>query len=169
MSQPQLPIPVAIVMGSQSDWQTMQSAAEILDLLDIPCHVEIISAHRTPDKLFRFAERAVGSGFQVIIAGAGGSAHLPGMLAAKTLLPVLGVPVQSAALQGVDSLYSIVQMPRGIPVGTLAIGNAGAANAALLAAQILALHNQQLATRLAAFRQQQTDTVLAHPDPRSKS
>lgn len=161
-------IHVAIVMGSQSDWQTMRSAAEILDLLNIPFHVEIVSAHRTPDKLFRFAEQAADHGYHVIIAGAGGAAHLPGMLAAKTLLPVLGVPVQSAALQGVDSLYSIVQMPRGIPVGTLAIGKAGAANAGLLAAQILALHDNALAQRLQQFRQRQTESVLAHPDPRSQ-
>lgn len=157
---------IAIVMGSQSDWQTMQSAADMLDSLQLAWHTEIVSAHRTPDKLFRFAEQAADNGFQVIIAGAGGAAHLPGMLAAKTLLPVLGVPVQSAALQGVDSLYSIVQMPRGIPVGTLAIGKAGAANAALLAAQILALHDAALAQRLTQFRQQQTEQVLAQPDPR---
>lgn len=157
---------IAIVMGSKSDWATMQFAAEILDTLSVPYHVEIVSAHRTPDKLFAFAEQAEKNGFSVIIAGAGGAAHLPGMLAAKTLLPVLGVPVQSAALSGVDSLYSIVQMPRGIPVGTLAIGKAGAANAALLAAQILALHDPDLHVRLAQWRQQQTDDVLDNPDPR---
>ena len=128
-----------------------------------------MSAHRTPDKLFRFAEEAAHNGFDVIIAGAGGAAHLPGMLAAKTLVPVLGVPVQSAALSGVDSLYSIVQMPRGIPVGTLAIGKAGAANAALLAAQILALHDRELATRLTDWRQRQTDEVLQHADPREEA
>ncbi|MFG1175139.1 5-(carboxyamino)imidazole ribonucleotide mutase [Erwiniaceae bacterium CAU 1747] len=157
---------IAVVMGSKSDWATMQFAAEILTSLDVPFHCEVVSAHRTPDKLFSFAEQAADNGYQVIIAGAGGAAHLPGMLAAKTLVPVLGVPVQSAALSGVDSLYSIVQMPRGIPVGTLAIGKAGAANAALLAAQILALHDTGLATRLAAWRQSQTDEVLNNPDPR---
>ena len=160
------PARIAIVMGSRSDWATMQFAAEILTSLDVPFHVEVVSAHRTPDKLFSFAESAADNGFQVIIAGAGGAAHLPGMLAAKTLVPVLGVPVQSAALSGVDSLYSIVQMPRGIPVGTLAIGKAGAANAALLAAQILALHDGALASRLSHWRQSQTDEVLNHPDPR---
>ncbi len=160
------PAKIAIIMGSKSDWATMQCAAEVLASLQVSFHVEIVSAHRTPDKLFDFAEQAAGAGFQVIIAGAGGAAHLPGMLAAKTLVPVLGVPVQSAALSGVDSLYSIVQMPRGIPVGTLAIGKAGAANAGLLAAQILALHDKALFNRLAAWRQAQTDEVLAHPDPR---
>ncbi|PHP95391.1 5-(carboxyamino)imidazole ribonucleotide mutase [Pantoea agglomerans] len=160
------PARIAIVMGSRSDWATMQFAAEILSSLDVPFDVEVVSAHRTPDKLFSFAETAADKGLQVIIAGAGGAAHLPGMLAAKTLVPVLGVPVQSAALSGVDSLYSIVQMPRGIPVGTLAIGKAGAANAALLAAQILALHDSTLALRLTAWRQSQTDEVLSHPDPR---
>ena len=160
------PARIAIVMGSRSDWATMQFAAEILTSLDVPFHVEVVSAHRTPDKLFSFAETAADKGLQVIIAGAGGAAHLPGMLAAKTLVPVLGVPVQSAALSGVDSLYSIVQMPRGIPVGTLAIGKAGAANAALLAAQILALHDSGLASRLTTWRQSQTDEVLNHPDPR---
>lgn len=159
-------VKIAIVMGSKSDWATMQFAAEILTGLDLTFHVEVISAHRTPDKLFTFAEQARSNGFDVIIAGAGGAAHLPGMLAAKTLLPVLGVPVQSAALNGVDSLYSIVQMPRGIPVGTLAIGKAGAANAGLLAAQILALHDSALAQRLAAWRKAQTDDVLEHSDPR---
>lgn len=162
-------VKIAIVMGSKSDWATMQFAADVLTTLDIPFHVEVVSAHRTPDKLFSFAEQAASVGFDVIIAGAGGAAHLPGMLAAKTLVPVLGVPVQSAALSGVDSLYSIVQMPRGIPVGTLAIGKAGAANAALLAAQILALHDQPLGQRLAAWRQAQTDEVLQHPDPREEA
>lgn len=162
-------VKVAIIMGAKSDWATMQFAAEILTLLEAPFHVEVISAHRTPDKLFRFAELAEGKGLHVIIAGAGGAAHLPGMLAAKTLIPVLGVPVQSAALKGIDSLYSIVQMPRGIPVGTLAIGHAGAANAALLAAQILALHDPELAQRLSLWRQAQTQAVLNHPDPREIS
>lgn len=159
-------IKVAIVMGSKSDWDTMQHAADLLTQLDVPFDVDIVSAHRTPDKLFHFAQSAKSQGIHVIIAGAGGAAHLPGMLAAKTLVPVLGVPVQSAALSGVDSLYSIVQMPKGIPVGTLAIGKAGAANAALLAAQILAVNDNELFKRLTAFRQSQTDEVLAHPDPR---
>ncbi|EOU9537680.1 5-(carboxyamino)imidazole ribonucleotide mutase [Cronobacter dublinensis] len=166
MSSSHTPARIAIVMGSRSDWATMQFAAEILDALDVPHHVEVVSAHRTPDKLFSFAESAQEKGFQVIIAGAGGAAHLPGMIAAKTLVPVLGVPVQSAALSGLDSLYSIVQMPRGIPVGTLAIGKAGAANAALLAAQILAQHDSALLARLETWRQKQTDEVLENPDPR---
>ncbi|HHR6045721.1 TPA: 5-(carboxyamino)imidazole ribonucleotide mutase [Providencia alcalifaciens] len=157
---------IAIVMGSKSDWTTMQHAADVLTELQLPFHVEIVSAHRTPDKLFSFAENAKANGFDVIIAGAGGAAHLPGMLAAKTLVPILGVPVQSAALSGVDSLYSIVQMPKGIPVGTLAIGKAGAANAALLAAQILATHDSALFNRLSAWREAQTSDVLNNPDPR---
>lgn len=169
MSSNQIPARIAIVMGSRSDWATMQFAAEILDMLDVPYHTEVVSAHRTPDKLFSFAEQAQGNGYQVIIAGAGGAAHLPGMIAAKTLVPVLGVPVQTAALSGVDSLYSIVQMPRGIPVGTLAIGKAGAANAALLAAQIIATHDAALLARLSAWRQQQTDDVLDNPDPRGEA
>ncbi|EKY3197177.1 5-(carboxyamino)imidazole ribonucleotide mutase [Cronobacter turicensis] len=169
MSSSHTPARIAIVMGSRSDWATMQFAAEILDALDIPHHVEVVSAHRTPDKLFSFAERAQENGFQVIIAGAGGAAHLPGMIAAKTLVPVLGVPVQSAALSGLDSLYSIVQMPRGIPVGTLAIGKAGAANAALLAAQILAQHDSALLARLENWRQKQTEEVLENPDPRGEA
>ncbi|KFX19387.1 5-(carboxyamino)imidazole ribonucleotide mutase [Pectobacterium betavasculorum] len=168
MSSNVAPAKIAIVMGSKSDWATMQFAAEILTTLNIPFYTEVVSAHRTPDKLFSFAEQAAQSGFDVIIAGAGGAAHLPGMLAAKTLVPVLGVPVQSSTLSGVDSLYSIVQMPRGIPVGTLAIGKAGAANAALLAAQILALHDNDIAARLANWRQAQTDDVLSHPDPREE-
>ena len=169
MSPTQSPARIAIVMGSRSDWATMQFAAEILTALDVPHHLEVVSAHRTPDKLFSFAEQAESNGYQVIIAGAGGAAHLPGMLAAKTLVPVLGVPVQSAALSGVDSLYSIVQMPRGIPVGTLAIGKAGAANAALLAAQILALHDHELHKRLTAWRNEQTEEVLQNPDPRGEA
>ncbi|NIY47522.1 5-(carboxyamino)imidazole ribonucleotide mutase [Cedecea colo] len=169
MSPNQSPARIAIVMGSRSDWATMQFAAEILTALEVPHHLEVVSAHRTPDKLFNFAEQAESNGYQVIIAGAGGAAHLPGMLAAKTLVPVLGVPVQSAALSGVDSLYSIVQMPRGIPVGTLAIGKAGAANAALLAAQILALHDEALRKRLAAWRNAQTEEVLQNPDPRGEA
>ena len=161
-NQPQ----IAIVMGSKSDWATMQEATQILDTLQLPYHVEIVSAHRTPDKLFTFAENAQQNGYKVIIAGAGGAAHLPGMIAAKTLVPVLGVPVKSSMLSGVDSLYSIVQMPKGIPVGTLAIGPAGAANAALLAAQILAAWDGELRSRLQAFRENQTNAVLDNPDPR---
>lgn len=157
---------IAIVMGSKSDWTTMQHAADVLTELQIPFHVEIVSAHRTPDKLFSFAENAKKNGFDVIIAGAGGAAHLPGMIAAKTLVPVFGVPVQSAALSGVDSLYSIVQMPKGIPVGTLAIGKAGAANAALLAAQVLAISDTAIFNRLSAWREAQTNDVLNNPDPR---
>lgn len=157
---------IAIVMGSKSDWATMQESTQILDELNVPYHVEIVSAHRTPDKLFTFAENAQRNGYKVIIAGAGGAAHLPGMLAAKTLVPVLGVPVKSSILSGVDSLHSIVQMPKGIPVGTLAIGPAGAANAALLAAQILAVWDQELLSRLQAFREKQTNAVLDNPDPR---
>ncbi|WP_386686207.1 5-(carboxyamino)imidazole ribonucleotide mutase [Lonepinella sp. MS14437] len=158
---------IAIVMGSKSDWITMQEATQILDELNVPYHVEVVSAHRTPDKLFSFAEAAEKNGFKVIIAGAGGAAHLPGMIAAKTLVPVLGVPVKSSMLSGVDSLYSIVQMPKGIPVGTLAIGPAGAANAGLLAAQILAAWDRELLVRLKVFRENQTNVVLDNPDPRS--
>lgn len=160
---------IAIVMGSKSDWATMQEATQILDELQVPYHVEVVSAHRTPDKLFRFAESAVEKGYKVIIAGAGGAAHLPGMIAAKTLVPVLGVPVKSSMLSGVDSLYSIVQMPKGIPVGTLAIGPAGAANAGLLAAQILAAFDPSLLARLTQFRETQTNMVLDNPDPRIAS
>ena len=160
-------VQIAIVMGSQSDWSTMEQAAQILDSLGLPYHVEIVSAHRTPDKLFQFAESAQANGYKVIIAGAGGAAHLPGMLAAKTLVPVLGVPVKSSMLSGVDSLYSIVQMPKGIPVGTLAIGPAGAANAGLLAAQILAGWDSELFARLQAFRENQTNAVWTNPDPRA--
>jgi 5-(carboxyamino)imidazole ribonucleotide mutase len=157
---------VAIVMGSKSDWPTMEAAADILDILQVPYHVEVVSAHRTPDRLMEFASTAVDSGFQIIIGGAGGAAHLPGMIASKTRLPVLGVPVQSKALSGMDSLLSIVQMPKGIAVGTLAIGTAGAFNAGLLAAQMLANHDKALAMRLTAFREQQTRAVLENPDPR---
>ena len=170
MSSRNNPARVAIVMGSKSDWATMQFAAEIFEILNVPHHVEVVSAHRTPDKLFSFAESAEENGYQVIIAGAGGAAHLPGMIAAKTLVPVQGrggdIEVRGAALSGVDSLYSIVQMPRGIPVGTLAIGKAGAANAALLAAQILATHDKELHQRLNDWRKAQTDEVLENPDPR---
>jgi 5-(carboxyamino)imidazole ribonucleotide mutase len=156
---------VGIIMGSKSDWETMRHATDILKLLDVPHTVEVVSAHRTPDKLFQYAENAEQRGIEVIIAGAGGAAHLPGMTAAKTSLPVLGVPVQSKTLNGMDSLLSIVQMPTGIPVGTLAIGKAGAANAALLAASILANKYPQIKTALKNYRKQQTDTVLANPDP----
>ena len=159
MSQPL----VGIVMGSQSDWQTMSQAAEILEALDVPHECRIVSAHRTPDRLFDYAETAAARGLQVIIAGAGGAAHLPGMLAAKTRVPVLGVPVQSKALSGLDSLLSIVQMPKGVPVGTLAIGPAGAANAALLAAAILANTDNALAGRLETWRAAQTDDVAEEP------
>ena len=157
---------VGVVMGSRSDWETMQHAVDLLNELGVPHEVQVVSAHRTPDLLFQYAEQAVGRGIQVIVAGAGGAAHLPGMLAAKTRLPVLGVPVQSRALNGMDSLLSIAQMPAGIPVGTLAIGRAGAVNAALLAAAVLALHDAALAAALDAYRARQTQNVLDHPDPR---
>lgn len=159
---------VAIVMGSKSDWPTMAEAAQILDILGVQYDAEVVSAHRTPDKMFQFAENAADQGYKVIVAGAGGAAHLPGMIAAKTILPVLGVPVQSKALNGKDSLLSIVQMPRGVAVGTLAIGGAGAFNAGLMAAQILATEDAELAGRIAAWRQQQSQAVLDNPDPRSE-
>lgn len=155
---------VGIVMGSQSDWETMRGAVEILEALGVPHEVGIVSAHRTPDRLFAYAEAAAERGLRVIVAGAGGAAHLPGMLAAKTRVPVLGVPVRSKALSGMDSLLSIVQMPKGVPVGTLAIGPAGAANAALLAAAILATTDAGLAARLDAWRAAQTDAVAEAPD-----
>jgi 5-(carboxyamino)imidazole ribonucleotide mutase len=157
---------VGVVMGSRSDWETMEHAASTLEALGIAHEVRVVSAHRTPDLLFSYAEEAVGRGLSVIIAGAGGAAHLPGMLAAKTRLPVFGVPVQSRALNGMDSLLSIAQMPAGIPVGTLAIGRAGAVNAALMAAAVLATTDATVAQALERFRDEQTDTVLAHPDPR---
>src|SRR5512139_1720458 len=157
---------IAIIMGSKSDWETMEHATKTLDQLNIPYEVKIVSAHRTPDLLFQFAESAHERGIEVIIAGAGGAAHLPGMTAAKTHLPVLGVPVQSKALNGLDSLLSIVQMPAGIPVGTLAIGRAGAINAALLAASILGNTQPAIRAALEAFRAAQTERVLAQPDPR---
>ena len=153
-------------MGSRSDWQTMSAAAQMLEALGVPHEVRVVSAHRTPDLLFEYAATAQERGLQVIIAGAGGAAHLPGMVAAKSLLPVLGVPVESKALSGMDSLLSIVQMPKGIPVGTLAIGTAGAANAALLAASMLANQDPVLRQALADFRARQTEQVLAQPDPR---
>src|SRR5689334_20265180 len=150
-------------MGSQSDWQTMKHAAEMLDALQIGYQTRIVSAHRTPERLYAFAKGAKAEGFKVIIAGAGGAAHLPGMTASMTALPVFGVPVESKAMSGVDSLYSIVQMPPGIPVGTLAIGKSGAINAALLAASVLALSDTALAARLEAWRKQQTDAVADRP------
>ena len=155
--------PVAIIMGSQSDWETMRHAAETLDALGIPHETRVVSAHRTPDLLFEYASTAASRGLRAIIAGAGGAAHLPGMVAAKTLVPVLGVPVESKALKGEDSLLSIVQMPAGIPVGTLTIGKAGAVNAALLAAAVLALSDAALAARLDAWREAQTAKVAAAP------
>ena len=158
---------VGIIMGSQSDWDTMRHASETLDQLGISHEVHVVSAHRTPDLLFEYAGSAVARGLKVIIAGAGGAAHLPGMTAAKTRVPVLGVPVQSQALSGRDSLLSIVQMPAGIPVGTMAIGKAGAINSALLAAAIVANDDADVADALDRFRQDQTDKVLANPDPRS--
>jgi 5-(carboxyamino)imidazole ribonucleotide mutase len=156
--------PVAIVMGSQSDWATMKHTADTLGELGIGHEVRIVSAHRTPDRLYAFAKGAREAGFKVIIAGAGGAAHLPGMTAALTSLPVLGVPVESKALSGQDSLYSIVQMPPGIPVGTLAIGRAGAINAALLAASVLALSDPALAKNLEAWRKRQTEAVAERPE-----
>jgi 5-(carboxyamino)imidazole ribonucleotide mutase len=156
--------PVAIIMGSQSDWDTMRHTAETLAALGVGCDKRIVSAHRTPDRLFAFAKGAKAAGFKIIIAGAGGAAHLPGMAASLTELPVFGVPIQSKALSGLDSLYSIVQMPAGIPVGTLAIGKAGAVNAALLAASVLALNDTELAARLNAWRAQQTDAVSERPE-----
>ena len=156
-------IKIAICMGSQSDWPTMKGGVAILDSLDVSCDVRIISAHRTPDRLADFAKTAAEQGFEVIIAGAGGAAHLPGMIASHTHLPVLGVPVQSKALDGMDSLLSIVQMPAGVPVATFAIGPAGAKNAALFAAEILSLQDKELDGRLRAWRQAQTDAVAMRP------
>lgn len=158
-------IKVGIIMGSRSDWETMQHASQTLDALGIPYETRVVSAHRTPDLLFDYAEAAAGRGLKVIIAGAGGAAHLPGMTASKTRVPVLGVPVQSRALNGMDSLLSIAQMPAGIPVGSMAIGKAGAVNAALLAAAILANEDKQVAEALDGFRKAQTDKVLADGDP----
>lgn len=156
---------VGLIMGSKSDWDTMQHAAEMLEQLGVEYEKKVVSAHRTPDLLMEYADQAESRGLQVIIAGAGGAAHLPGMVAAKTTLPVLGVPVESKSLKGMDSLLSIVQMPAGVPVGTLAIGKAGAKNAAILAASILANHNDEIKTKLKQFREQQTQTVLNNPDP----
>ena len=157
---------VGLVMGSRSDWETMQHAASRLEALGVPHEVRVVSAHRTPDVLFSYAETAAARGLRAIIAGAGGAAHLPGMLASKTAVPVLGVPVQSKALNGMDSLLSNVQMPAVLPVATFAIGNAGAANAALFAAAMLASDHPQIAEALAAFRAKQTEDVVAHDDPR---
>jgi len=160
---PEIAAKVAIIMGSQSDWPTMRHAAETLDALDIDYEARIVSAHRTPGRLYDFATSARDRGFQVIIAGAGGAAHLPGMTAAMTPLPVFGVPIESKTMKGLDSLYSIVQMPAGIPVGTLAIGRSGAVNAALLAAGVLALGDPDLAERLDDWRRQQTDAIAEFP------
>ncbi len=157
---------VGVIMGSRSDWETMERAVETLEALGVPHEVRVVSAHRTPDLLFDYAEGAEGRGLEVIIAGAGGAAHLPGMVAAKTVLPVLGVPVQSRALKGMDSLLSIVQMPGGVPVGTLAIGGAGAVNAALLAAQILGTRHPEIREAVRAYRGARTRAVLDDPDPR---
>ncbi len=169
MSKPATPSPqgpmVGVVMGSASDWESLRPAAEVLERLKIPHEVRVVSAHRTPDRLFRYAEEASHRGLKVLIAGAGGAAHLPGMLAAKTHLPVLGVPVESAVLRGLDSLLSIVQMPAGIPVGTLAIGRAGAVNAALLAASILALEDEAVRRALLTYRADQTAAVPESPEP----
>ncbi|QSX78311.1 5-(carboxyamino)imidazole ribonucleotide mutase [Agrilutibacter solisilvae] len=164
-TSPESPL-VGIVMGSRSDWETMQHAAARLEALGVPHEVRVVSAHRTPDVLFSYAQEASGRGLRAIIAGAGGAAHLPGMLAAKTAVPVLGVPVQSKALNGMDSLLSIVQMPAGIPVATFAIGNAGAANAALFAAAMLASEHPAIGHALESFRTRQTQDVLANDDPR---
>jgi 5-(carboxyamino)imidazole ribonucleotide mutase len=165
------PIPatplVGVIMGSRSDWETLKHAADVLDQLGVPHEVRVVSAHRTPDLLFEYASTAAGRGLEVIIAGAGGAAHLPGMCAAKTTLPVIGVPVESAVLRGVDSLLSIVQMPAGVPVATLAIGKAGATNAGLLAASILGNKYPQIREAVEAFRVKQTKLVLDEPDPRS--
>ncbi len=160
---------VGIIMGSASDWETMQAAAELLDKLAVAYEVRVVSAHRTPDLLFEYAAGARARGLEVLIAGAGGAAHLPGMTAAKTILPVLGVPVQSKSLGGLDSLLSIVQMPAGVPVATFAIGAAGATNAALCAAAILANKHPAIASALEAFRERQTAGVLGQPDPRAPS
>lgn len=158
---------VGIIMGSKSDWETMQNATNTLEKLGVPCEVRVVSAHRTPDLMFEYASSAESRGIEVIIAGAGGAAHLPGMTASKTTLPVLGVPVESKALKGIDSLMSIVQMPAGIPVATLAIGRAGAVNAALLAASILGNKYPQIREALRRWRDEQTQSVLENPDPRA--
>ena len=159
---------VGVIMGSKSDWETMRHAAETLEALGIPFEVRVVSAHRTPDLLFEYASEAESRGLEVIIAGAGGAAHLPGMTAAKTILPVLGVPVESKALKGIDSLLSICQMPAGIAVGTLAIGRSGAVNAALMAAAILGIKHTDFREALRVYRNNQTESVLAHPDPKEQ-
>ena len=156
---------VGVIMGSKSDWPSMKIATEMLEELGVPYEVKVISAHRTPDLMFEYAETAQARGLEVIIAGAGGSAHLPGMVASKTIIPVLGVPIQSKALSGHDSLLSIVQMPGGIPVGTLAIGEAGAKNAGILAAQIVGNHNEEVRQKVTKFRLEQTRSVLNNPNP----
>lgn len=158
---------VGVIMGSKSDWPTMKNATEILEELGVSYEVKVVSAHRTPDLMFEYAETAEERGLEVIIAGAGGAAHLPGMIASKTIVPVLGVPVQSKALSGQDSLLSIVQMPGGIPVGTLAIGDSGAKNAGILAAQIVGNHDKAVRERVSKFRADQTQNVLNHPDPKN--
>jgi 5-(carboxyamino)imidazole ribonucleotide mutase len=160
---------VGVIMGSRSDWETMRHAVETLESLGVPCETRVVSAHRTPDLLFEYAEKAAGRGIEVVIAGAGGAAHLPGMVASKTSLPVLGVPVQSHALNGLDSLLSIVQMPAGIPVGTLAIGRSGAVNAALLATAIVGNTHPEYRVALDNFRALQTQAVLDHPNPEDNS
>lgn len=162
-------VQVGIIMGSRSDWETMAHAARILEKLEIEHEIRVVSAHRTPDLLFEYAESADSRGLKAIIAGAGGAAHLPGMVAAKTLVPVLGVPVKSRTLNGLDSLLSIVQMPGGVPVATFAIGRAGATNAGLYAAAILARFDEGVRERLARYRQSRTEDILAHPDPRRES
>jgi 5-(carboxyamino)imidazole ribonucleotide mutase len=159
---------VGVIMGSRSDWETMIHTAQTLEALGVPYEVRVVSAHRTPDLLFEYAAGAEARGLQVLIAGAGGAAHLPGMVSSKTLLPVLGVPVQSRSLQGLDSLLSIVQMPAGVPVGTLAIGRAGAVNAALMAAAILGIRHSEIRESLRRYRAEQTQAVLDHPDPREE-
>lgn len=167
MSEQTNPV-VGVIMGSKSDWPTMQYAVEMLELFGVPHEVKVVSAHRTPDLMFEYAQTAEERGLQVIIAGAGGAAHLPGMVAAKTVVPVLGVPVKSRALSGNDSLLSIVQMPGGIPVGTLAIGDAGAKNAGILASQIVGNHDASVRAAVSKFRAEQTQTVLDNPDPRAE-
>ena len=166
MAKAKKSVVVGIVMGSKSDWPTMEEAAKMLDAFGVGYEVEVVSAHRTPDKMMRYADTAAGRGLKIIIAGAGGAAHLPGMIAAKTTLPVLGVPVKSKALNGLDSLLSIAQMPGGIPVATFAIGVAGAKNAGLFAASVLALEDAGIAKKLEKFRKAQTVSVLREPDPR---
>jgi len=167
MSNNQQPL-VGVIMGSKSDWPTMKNAVDMLEAFGVPHEVKVVSAHRTPDLMFEYAATAEERGLEVIIAGAGGAAHLPGMVAAKTTVPVLGVPVKSRALSGQDSLLSIVQMPGGIPVGTLAIGDAGAKNAGIMASQIVGNHNPTIRQTVKRWRQEQTDTVLANPDPRAE-